>query len=59
MSLPIQRPQVIEYLRRVADEQVKRHQSGALTVTFYWNDGAFQPNVSVNVRLPEYKLPKD
>jgi len=55
VSLPIQRPALIEHLKRVAEEHLSHQSAGALVVTMHWKDGRFVSEVAVEVRLPRWR----
>lgn len=55
MSLPIQKPALIEHLKRVAEEHLTQQTAGALVITLHWKDGKFQPDVAIDVRLPRWR----
>jgi len=55
MSLPIQRPDVIEYLKQVSGKYVETQTAATMAIELHWRNGAFAPEVSVQVRLPRWK----
>lgn len=58
MALPIQRPEVLEYLKEVSEKYVQPQTAATMTVELHWRNGSFAPEVSVQVRLPRRRIEK-